>query len=551
MNNKYDYVIVGAGSTGAVIASRLSEDPGCRVLLLEAGADYAQLDALPEALRNPDALVLNGHHWRINALIREESHLQTLRSAGSAFVHAQTDDRNRLARNVISGNAGMSLIKTFDYSVGKVVGGSSAINGAVALRGMPEDYDEWRLFSQDEWSWDRVLPYFLALEDTCDLTGPLRGRGGPVPIKVEKRENLTKLQRAFVQACKARGYQDIPDHNDSGACGVGVIPKNVRDGRRMSTAITHLAPARHRKNLTIISHAHVRRLSWRTSNVCGGVEAEIDGDLHYFDADRVVVCAGTLNTPPILMRSGIGSPADLRAVGIDPRVSLPGVGRNLIDHSALVIWGVPKSGVSVLNEPIHQAMLRYGSVGGANRNDMHIHMLGGTNPDLFPVLRLAIDSPIIAGLAVCLMKPLSRGSVGLSDADPKSSPHVVVNCLQRTEDLARLKEGVRRAWELIRNQALSDCFERLFIWTPAIIESEGALERTILTFARPQWHAVGTARMGLPDDSEAVVDAYGKVYGVDNLWVGDASIMPTIPSAPTNLTCIMMAERIAHELRKQ
>lgn len=364
MNTKkaWDDVVVGAGSAGVVIASRLSEDPDRRVLLLEAGPDYPALEEMPHALLNPNTAVMDGCNWHINALIREESALRTLHMASSAFVHASTGDRVRMARTTLGRSASMTA---FDYCVGKVVGGSSAINGALAMRGIPEDYDEWQQYSQGQWSWREALPYFCMLEDDQDFEGPNHGRGGPIPVWREHRENLARVQEAFMQACIAHGYPTTADHNDRSASGIGVVPKSVRDNRRMSAALTYLRPARQRQNLDVVANAHVHRLLWKTPSACAGVEAEIEGKVHRFDAERVIICGGALNTPTLLMRSGIGKPEDLRALGIEVRIPLAGVGRNLIDHAVVGIWAVPKPGASTLDEPSHQALLSYTSEGAA------------------------------------------------------------------------------------------------------------------------------------------------------------------------------------------
>ncbi len=543
----WDTIVIGGGSAGAVVASRLSEDADHHVLLLEAGHDYPTTADMSMALLSANMAVLDGSNWHINALIRAEGALQTLMTAGSSFVHAGGGDRLRMLRTLLHDSASATL---FDYCVGKVIGGSSAVNGALALRGHPEDYDEWHQYTQGQWDWAQVLPYFRTLEDDQDFGGPCHGRGGPVPVCREQDEHLVQVQRAFIHACRTHGYPVTADHNDPTTTGIGIVPKNVRDHRRISSALAYLGSARARDNLVIVGHAHVHRLLWEAPGVCAGVEVEIAGSVQRCAATRVIICAGALNTPTLLMRSGVGAPDDLGALGIQPQIALAGVGHNLIDHAVVGLWAVPKPGASALGDPTHQAMLKFTAAGSRFRNDMEIHMSGGIDTSMMPSLRTALGAPVGMAVSACLMKPLSRGSLRLTDADPRVPPQVLVNCLACPEDQVRLEEGVTRAWELIQHPAVLQHVARIFAWSTGIMDSKVARKRAILNFVRPGWHVVGTARMGNADDHDAVVDAFGKVHGATNIWVADASIMPTIPAAPTNLTCMMIGERIAAALRQ-
>jgi choline dehydrogenase len=294
----------------------------------------------------------------------------------------------------------------------------------------------------------------------------------------------------------------------------------------------------------------VHRLIWKNASCCAGVEAEVAGSVRPFFAERVIICAGALNTPAILMRSGIGDPTGLRSLDIDVKVPLPGVGAELSDHPTVIIWSVPKAGSSVLGEPVHQAFLRCTSTFAIHRNDLNISMLSSVSTDLFPMLKQALGSPIAIGVAVGLMRPRSRGRVCLASADPYSPPHVTVNCLGDKEDINPLKEGIGMAWRLMQHAQICSHVERTYMWTSGMIGSNAALERAISSAVRPSWHPVGSVKMGVSPNSGAVVDVTGRVFGVENLWVADASIMPTIPSAPTNLTCIMIGEKMALELQK-
>lgn len=544
-NEHFDLVVVGAGASGAVMAARLSEDAGCRVLLIEAGVDYASEAQLPAALLDPNEPVSSGHNWHIPAKVREAGVLANLKLVGSTLMHSRIADQARMVQSSLAGGVGQAIagFSSFDYNVGKVVGGSTAVNGALAIRGTAGDYDEWAAFSGQRWNAERAQRAFEALESH---EGDMSSAAHPLPIRQERREELTPIQAAFCEASEQAGYPLLQAQAPAPARGVSLVRKAVRHGQRMSTARSHLAVARSRSNFDLLSQAHVDRLIWADGNRCSGVEVIVGGARRQISADRVVLCAGTLNTPSILMRSGVGAPELLKRAQVHTRLALRGVGQNLVDHAVVGLWAVPKPGSSRLGEPTHQAYLR---LDGAERKDLHLYMLGGIRTESFPMLRTALGSELGIALAPCLMKPRSRGHCRIVSSDPLAAPEVSVNCLADPVDARLIRDGVRQAWALLQAPSMRPHIDRILTWNAQLLERESALDSAIAVFVRPGWHVVGTARMGPASDPDAVVDASGRVHGTEQLWIVDASIMPTVPSVPPALSCMMLAEELSREMR--
>src|SRR5271165_5741 len=511
---EYDDIIVGGGSSGAVLAARLSEEPARRVLLLEAGPDYPTLESTPGDLRDGWRMSLRSHDWGLRA-------------------------------EAVPGRA-------IPYPRARVIGGSSAVNATIALRGVPADYDEWAALGNDQWGWAKVLPHFRRLEDDPQGTGELHGRGGPVPIRRWRPDELIPVQRAFFEVCRRLGFPEVTDHNHPEATGVGPFPQSRRDRLRVSTAIAYLLPARHRTNLTIGLHCLVNRVLFEDDRAAG-VDIAAEGGPEQVRGRRITLAAGAIGSPAILLRSGIGPKTALAGLGIEPAADLPGVGAGLADHPVTRLLLVPKPGSCDPQTPLAQVVLRYTAPGSGESNDMqqvmfsHVDVAGIGGQQAVAT----VGTPLAIGLPVALERPHTRGQLLLASADPRIPPLIQLNFAADPEDLRRLVEGVRLAWQIAHQPQIARHTHHVALLSEETMSSEDALAGYVRATVSTQFHPCGTARMGPPGDAMAVVDQHCRLRAIQNLRVVDASVMPAIPRANINLTCIMIAEHVSDWMRDE
>jgi choline dehydrogenase len=514
----YDYVIVGAGSAGCVLAARLSEDPDVSVALIEAGP--------PDAIENVHVPLAFSQLFRTQV---------DWDYSTAAEPHA---DRRRIY-----------------LPRGKTLGGSSSTNAMVYIRGNPADYDGWREGGCDGWGYDELLPYFIRAEDNERGASELHGSDGPLTVSDGRSRN--PISDAFLEATAQAGLPANADFNGATQDGFGYYQLTQRDGHRCSAAVAYLHPATPRPNLVVETHMQVHRVLFEDGRAVG-VQAARLGELHELRAQReVILCGGTYNSPQLLMLSGVGSAELLTMLQIPVVQDLPGVGQNLQDHPAAgLTWthDEPVSLLTAMNEENLAAFVQQGR-GPLTSNIAEVGGFIRTRPGLqAPDIQfhaapaLYVDEPVFEhgfGVGPCVLTPASRGSVALLSADPTAKPYILHNYYSEDSDLATMIEGVRVALEIASQPALAP-YTRRPHYTPAS-DSDADLRAHIRQQTFTLYHPVGTCRMG--SDEASVVDTELRVRGVEGLRVIDASVMPTVPRGNTNAPTIALAERAADLIR--
>lgn len=482
-------VIAGAGTAGCVLAARLSEDPGNEVVLLEAGPHY-RAGAWPAELAHAYRVIRETHDWNFFAQA----------GASPRLVHVPR---------------------------GRVVGGSSITNGAIALRGRPEHYDEWDDYV-DGFGWDTWLPWFCAIErDVQHGAQPYHGDGGPIPINRYPRDAWYPIMERFAEACLARGHRWTDDHNAPDAIGVGQTPFNMEEGIRQTPADHYLDPALSRENLTLVSGVTVDRVVLDGTRAVAITACNPAGTSTRFDADEVILALGTYVSPACLLRSGIGPAEAISPHGIAVRHELPGVGRGMQDHPKISYRFWIDTEAPAWPNPWIQALLTADAqVAGEGRAFQVMPYTGITDAGH----RYSDFNVQVADARG------RRGSVTIQGTDPRLQPVLRMGWLEADGDREVAVAAGRELMAIARTKPLTDV---LHSWPNQ--DDDDQVLRTVETFHHP----VGTCRMGRPGDGTAVVDDAGRVFGLDGLSVIDASIIPRVPSANTHLCVIALAERLA------